>query len=109
VHADLVGPCGLCLDCVGVDVLEELKATVAVWRLEHGDVGMVAVETDGGVGPLAADRVAAEDDQTEVGKEGDRGFEVADGDTDVLKFDGQALHATESGRSVQACGLPVLA
>ena len=36
------------LDRVGVDVLEELEATVAVWRLEHGDVGVVAVEVDGG-------------------------------------------------------------
>src|ERR687894_670866 len=35
VHADLVGPGGLRLDRVGMDVLEELEATVAVWRLEH--------------------------------------------------------------------------
>lgn len=26
-----------------------------VWRLEHGDGGVVAVEADGGVGPLATD------------------------------------------------------
>src|SRR6516225_1458659 len=80
VHADLVRPGGLRVDRVGVDVLEELEATVAVWRLEHGDLGVVAVEADGGVGPLSADRVAAEDGQPEVGEEGDRRFEVADGD-----------------------------
>jgi hypothetical protein len=38
MHADVVGPCGLGLDRVGVDVLEEFKAAVAVWRLEHGDL-----------------------------------------------------------------------
>src|SRR3546814_9483755 len=43
VHADLVGPGGLGLDRVGVDVLEELEATVAIWRLEHGDVGVVEI------------------------------------------------------------------
>src|SRR3974390_1789029 len=78
------------LDRVGVDVLEELEATVAVWRLEHGDVGVVAVEADGGVGPLPADRVTAEDGEPEVGEEGDRRFEVADGDADVLQSDGHA-------------------
>jgi hypothetical protein len=68
VHADLVRSGGLRLDRVGVDVLEKLEATAAVWRLEHGDVGVVTVEADGGVGPLAADRVAAEDCQAEIGK-----------------------------------------
>ena len=57
---DLVRPGGLRLDRVGVDVLEELEATVAVWRLEHCDVGVVAVEADGGVGPLSTDRVTSE-------------------------------------------------
>ena len=66
-----------------MDVLEELEATVAVGRLEHGDVGMVAVEADGGVGPLSTDRVTAEDGQPEVGEEGGRRFQVADGDADV--------------------------
>src|SRR4051812_28598494 len=46
VHADLVGPGGLRLDRLGMDVLEELQATAAVWRLEHRDVGVVAVEAD---------------------------------------------------------------
>src|SRR5687767_3013539 len=58
MHADLVRPGGLRLNRVGVDVLEELEATVAVWRLEHRDVGVVAVEADGGVGhsPLTVSR-----------------------------------------------------
>ena len=56
-------------------------------------------ETDGNVGPLATNRVTAEDGQTEIGEEGDRCFKVADGDADVLEFDGHALHAIESGRS----------
>jgi hypothetical protein len=105
---------GLRLDRVGVDVLEELEATVAVcrlasgvWRLEHGDVGVVAVQTDGGVGPLSTDGVTAKDGQTEVSEEGDRRFEVADGDADVLEFDGHALHATESGRFIEVPGLPI--
>jgi hypothetical protein len=88
VHAYLVGSGGLRLDRVGVDVFEELEATVAVRRLEHRDVGVVALEADGGVGPLATDRVTAEHGQPEVSKEGDRRFEIADGDADVLKFDG---------------------
>jgi len=61
VHADLVRASGLRLDRVGVDALEDLKTTVAVWRLAHGDLGVVAVEADGGVGPLSTDRVTAED------------------------------------------------
>ena len=76
-----------------MDVLEELEAAVAVWRLEHGDVGVVAVEAHGGVCPLATDRVAAHDGQPEVGKEGDRHFEVMDGDADVLELDGHVSHA----------------
>jgi hypothetical protein len=108
VHADLVRPGGLRLDRVGVNVLEELEAAVAVWRLEHCDVGVVAVEADGGVGPLTTDGVSAEDGQPEVGEEFDRRFEVADGDADVLEFDGHTLHATEPGRRVQVRGLPVL-
>ena len=88
---------------------KKLKAAVAVWRLEHGDVGVVAVEADGSVGPLATDRVTAKDGQTEVGEEGDRRFEVAHGDADVLEFDGHPLHAIESGRFVEVRGLPVLA
>jgi hypothetical protein len=55
--------------------------------LEHGDVGRVTVQTDGGVSPLAADPGASEHRQAEVGEEGDRGVQVADGDTDVLEFD----------------------
>ena len=98
VHADLVGSGGLGLDRVGVDVLEELEATVAVRRLQHRDLGVVAVEADGGVGPLATDRVAADDRQPEVGEEGDRRFEVADGDADVLELDGHVSHATEPVR-----------
>jgi hypothetical protein len=60
VHADLVWPGGLGLDRVGVDVLEELEASVAVRCLQAGDVGVVAVEADGGVGPLSPDRVTAQ-------------------------------------------------
>jgi hypothetical protein len=91
-----------------VDVLEELEATVAVWRLQHGDVGVVAVESNGGVGPLSTDRVTAEHGQSEVREEGDRRFEVADGDADVLEFDGHALHVTESRRPAQRREAPVL-
>jgi hypothetical protein len=51
---------------------------------------VVAVEADGGVGPLAADRVAAQEGEAEVGEEGDRRIEVADCDADVLELDGHA-------------------
>src|SRR4051794_12232241 len=90
MHADLIGSGGRRLDGSGVDVLEELDPSVAVWRLEHGDVGVVPVKSDGGVGPLATDRVPAEDGQTEVGEEGDGLFEIADGDADVLELDNHA-------------------
>ncbi|EON24614.1 multi-sensor signal transduction histidine [Nocardioides sp. CF8] len=96
VHTDLVGQGGLRLDRVGMDVLEELETTVAVRRLEHGDLGVVAVEADGGVGPLPADRVAAQHGEAEVGEEGDRSVDVAYGDPDVLEGDGHAQHAIES-------------
>jgi len=93
-----------------VDVLEELEATVAVWRLEHRDVGVVAVEADGGVGPLSTDRVTAENGQPEVSEEGDRRFEVADGDTDVLELDWHAPQVTKSGRGDQTANdLPTTA
>jgi hypothetical protein len=48
---------------------------------------VVAVEADGGVRPLADDRVPAQDTQPEVGEEGDRRVEVTDGDADVLELD----------------------
>src|SRR3954469_19808001 len=98
MHANLVGTSGLRLDRFGVDVLEELKATVTVWRLEHRNVGVIAIKADGSVGPLTTDRVTADDRETEVCEKGDRCFEVANGDADVLKFDGHVLHATEPGR-----------
>src|SRR6476661_7723771 len=107
VHPDLMRPGGLRLDRIGVDVLEELEATVAVRRLEHGDIGVVVVEADGCVGPLSTDRVTAEDGKPEVGEEGDRRFEVADGDPDVFEFDGHALHAIESARFARVRWLPV--
>src|SRR4051794_8290795 len=74
-----------------MEVLEELEPAVAVRRLEHGDLGVVAVQADGGVGPLPADRVTAKDGQPEIGEEGDRRLEVADGDADVLQRDGHGL------------------
>jgi hypothetical protein len=43
----------------------------------------------------------------EVGEKGDRRFEVADGDPDVLEFDGHALHAIESARFAQVNWRPV--
>src|SRR6202012_4947837 len=90
---------GFRLDRCGMDVLEELEATVTVRCLEHGNVRMVAIKADGGVGPFATDRLTADDRETEVGEKGDGCLEVANGDTDVLKFDGHGLHATETARS----------
>ena len=37
--------------------------------------------------PLAADPGDSEHRQAEVGEEGDRGVQVADGDADVIEFD----------------------
>jgi hypothetical protein len=88
VHPDVVGLGGAGVDRVGVDVFEEFEATVAVRRLEHGDLGVVAVEADSGVGLLSTNGVAAENAQAEVGEEGDRLVEVADSDPDVLELDG---------------------
>jgi hypothetical protein len=89
-----------------VDVLEELEATVAIWCLEHGDLGVVAVEADGGVGPLATDSVTAEDGQSEVGEEGDRRFnpnivQLAAGDLVVRRMLGLG-----PGRVVGAFDVP---
>src|SRR6478736_271893 len=98
-HADLVGTSGLRLDRVGVDVLEELEAAVTVGRLEHRDLGVVAVEADGRVGPLTADRVTTDDRETEVREESDRCVEVADSDSDVLELDGHAIDASQRGRT----------
>jgi hypothetical protein len=36
--------------------------------LEHGDLGVFAVEVDGGGRPLSTDRVAVDDRQFEVGE-----------------------------------------
>ena len=52
-------------------------------------------------------RVTSENGQPEVSEEGDRRFQVADSDADVLQLDAHALHATESGRRVQVRKLPV--
>jgi hypothetical protein len=56
----------------------------------------------GGVGPLSIDHVTAEDGQPEVGEAGDRRFEVANGDADVLETDGHALQlpSRSSGHGV---------
>ena len=97
MHADLVGQGGTRLDRVGMDVLEQLEPTVTIRRLEHGDVGVVAIGPDGGVAPLSRDRVTTKDFQAKVGEESDRRFKAADGNADILKFD---RHATESGRAV---------
>lgn len=98
VHADLVRLGGAGLDRFGVDVFEELEATVSVCRLEHGDVCAISVEADRGVGPVSTDRGAAENGETEVGEERDGCLKVTSGDADVLELDGHALHATESRR-----------
>src|SRR4051812_31000915 len=74
-----------------MDVLEQLQATGAVRRPEHRDLRVIAIEADGGVGPLSTDRVTAENAQPEVGEEGDRLVKVADGDSDVLELDGHRL------------------
>jgi hypothetical protein len=69
------------------------KSSSVPWpsgRLQHREPDVVAVEADRGVCPLAADGVAAEDGETEIGEEGDRRVEVADGDADVLQLDGHA-------------------
>ena len=94
MHADGVRLDGLDLDGVRVHVLEHLDMAIAVGCLEHGDVGGVTVQADGGVSPLAADPGASEHRQAEVGEEGDRGVQVADGDTDVLEFDGDGSQAS---------------
>jgi hypothetical protein len=52
MHANLVGDGGRRLDRLGMDVLEEFEATVTVWCLEHRNVGMVAVEAYGSIGPF---------------------------------------------------------
>jgi len=91
----LVRSGGFGLDGVGMDVLEELEATVAVGRLEHGDVRVVAVQADCRVGPLPTDRVTTEEGEPQVGEERDRRIQVVHGDTDVLELDGHVVQATQ--------------
>lgn len=71
VHTNFIRVGGLRLDRIGVKILEELELAVTIRRLENGDLGVVAIEADGGVGPVSADCVAADDFQTQVNEEGD--------------------------------------
>lgn len=71
-------------DCVGVKVLEELDLTVAVRCLEHGNFGVVTIETYGGIGPLTADSVPADKLEAQVSEERDRRVDVADSNPDVF-------------------------
>ena len=95
VHPDLVGQRRFGLDRVGMDVFEQFELTLPIGRREHRDLRVVAVEADGGIGPIAADLVTADDREAEIGEEGDGCFEVAHRDGDVLQFDGHGSHATE--------------
>jgi hypothetical protein len=70
-----------------MEILEELEATVTVWRLEHRDLRKIAVKANRDIRPLATDCVAAQHRESEVGEEGDGGFEITDGDGDVLELD----------------------
>src|SRR5438270_12185103 len=87
-----------------MEVLEQLQATFAVRRLEHRDLGVVAVEADRGVGPLSTDRATAGNAEPKVGEEGDRLFEVADRDADVHELDGNSI-STPVPRVVRAADL----
>jgi hypothetical protein len=82
-----------------MEVFEELEATGTVGGLEHGDVRMIAVEADRRVGPFPTHGVTTEEGESEVGEEGDRRLEVANGDADVLELDGHGVEATEPARS----------
>src|SRR3954467_149278 len=98
VHPYLVGTGRVRLDRVGMDVLEKLQASFAIRRLEHCDLGVIPVQPDGGVGPLSTDRVPAENAQPEIREEGDRLFDVANGDADVLELDGHGFYSRDSCR-----------
>lgn len=56
---------------------------MTVLRLEHLDVRVVAIEAHRSLGPLTADRAAADDRENEISEN----FKVAPGDTDVLELD----------------------
>lgn len=103
VHSNFVGAGRWCFDCFGVEVLEELQPAVPVRGLQHRNVDVVPVQADGGVSPLAADRVPAKNRESEVGEEGNRCFEVADCDPYVLESNGHGRYGSEgtlSGRIV---------
>ncbi len=84
----------------GVDVLEQLELPLPAGRLQHRHLGMVAIETDCGGGPFAADLVTTDDGEAEVGEECDRRLDVPDGDSDVLEFDGHARHGNPTLRFI---------
>jgi hypothetical protein len=68
VHANVVGTSRVRLDRFGMDVFEELESTMTIWGLEHRDVGVVSIKSNGSIGPLAADRVTADECKTEIGE-----------------------------------------
>src|SRR3954454_23978445 len=98
VHAYLVGTGRVRLDRGGMDVLEKLQASFAIRRLEHRDLGVIPVQPDGGVCPLSTDRVTAENAQPQIREEGDRLFDVTNGDADVLELDGHGFYSRDSCR-----------
>jgi maleate cis-trans isomerase len=57
VHADVVGARGFGVERRRVDVLEQLETAKAVRRFEQRELDVIAVESDGCVGPLTADGV----------------------------------------------------
>jgi hypothetical protein len=98
VHANVIGTRRVRFDRLRMDVFEELESTMTVWGLEHRDLGVVSIQSDGSICPLAADRVAADECKTEIGEKGDCCFDIANSDTHILKFDGHALKATKAER-----------
>ena len=93
------------LSVVGRTTVSGEWTDTAVGRLQHRHFGVIAVEPDGGVGPLPADLVAPHDREAEVREERDRRLEIPHRDRDVLQRDGHAAHATEhpQGRQPGRC------
>lgn len=91
VHSDVVRTSWVRLDRFRVDVFEEFQLTLTIRGFEHRNFRVVAIKSDRSIGPLAADRVTADNRKTEICEKSDCCFEVPNCNADVLKFDGHAL------------------
>lgn len=95
VHTNRIRRKRFYLDCLWLEVLKKLDLALTSGRLEHGDLGTIAVEANGRLRPITLDGVAPNDVKPEIGKECDCGFDVTHRYADINECD---LHGFTLGR-----------